>query len=54
MALALLPWFGASTCRLSRRETVLPCSVGVVQALGIRFCAVGKRSKAKLCNGEMK
>ncbi|MBA2762053.1 MAG: hypothetical protein H0U39_08880 [Segetibacter sp.] len=26
--LALLHWFGASTCRLSRRETLLPCSVG--------------------------
>ena len=29
------------------RETLLPCSVGVVQALGIRFCAVGKRSLAE-------
>ena len=37
----MLLWFGASACRLSRRETLLPCSVGVVQALGIRFCALG-------------
>ena len=50
--LALLHWSGASTCRLSRRETLLPCSVGVVQALGIRFCAVGKEAWQKADDDE--
>jgi hypothetical protein len=28
--LALLHWFGASTCRIGMRNTFLPCSVGRV------------------------
>ncbi len=27
----MLQWFGASTCRQSRSETLLPCSVGHVE-----------------------
>jgi hypothetical protein len=38
--------------RLSRRETLLPCSVDVVQALGIRCCAVGKEAGQKADDGE--
>ncbi len=48
----MLQWFGASTCRQSRSETLLPCSVGVVQALGIRFCALGKEAWKKADGGE--
>jgi len=50
--LALLHWFGAATCRLSRRETLLPCSVGVVRLWGLGSVRrVKKQSKTlQRCN----
>jgi hypothetical protein len=44
---ALLNPFGASTCRKSRRETLLPCSVVWFRLWGLGFVPWGKEAWQK-------